>query len=128
MAQRHALQEVTDRSELHALEKAVKTFASAREWEQFHDPKNLTMALASECGELCAVLRWIASEESDRAVRTEPLHSALLSEIGDVAVLLLLLCERVGTHLDAVVLAKLETNALKYPIDKSKGRPEMPIP
>ena len=83
-------------------------------------------ALASETGELCAVLRWIANDESDRAIGTEPIRSELLSEMGDVAVLLLLLCQRVGTHLDEVVLEKLAANGLKYPVNESKGRAEKP--
>lgn len=118
---------MTDRGKLPALEKAVETFASARDWGKFHDPKNLAMALASESGELCAVLRWIRNDESDKAVQVEPLRADLLSEMGDVAVLLILLCRRVGTHLDDVVLQKLEANGLKYPIEKSKGRADVPV-
>lgn len=117
---------MSDRLELKELEDAVKMFAAEREWGQFHDPKNLAMALASETGELCAVLRWVGNDESDRAVRTEPLRSALMAEIGDVAVLLLLLCQRTGTQLDEVVLNKLAANGLKYPIDRSIGRAEKP--
>ncbi len=117
---------MTDRTELQELEEAVKTFAAARDWGKFHDPKNLAMALASETGELCAVLRWIANDESDRAIGTEPIRSELLSEMGDVAVLLLLLCQRVGTHLNEVVLEKLAANGLKYPVTESKGRAEKP--
>lgn len=117
---------MTDRLELADLEKAVRTFAASRDWEQFHDPKNLAMAIASEAGELCAALRWITNEDSDSAAKAEPLRSALLSEIGDVGVLLLLLCQRVGAQFDAVVMGKLAVNDLKYPIDKSKGTAERP--
>jgi dCTP diphosphatase len=119
---------MTDRFEIETLSAAVVSFAADRDWEQFHDPKNLAMALASESGEICAALRWVRNDESDQAVQSEPLRSALLAEIGDVAVLLLLLCQRVGTHLDEVVLNKLAANNLKYPVEISKGQPEVPTP
>lgn len=108
------------------LQKAVAAFATERDWGQFHDPKNLAMALASEVGELCAVLRWVGNNESDELSRQEPQREALLKEIGDVAVLLLLLCDRVGARFDEVVLGKLASNALTYPIILSKGKAERP--
>ena len=117
---------MTTRPSIDELSAAVRAFAHERDWAEFHDPKNLAMALASEAGELCSVLRWIRNEESDRALMSEPTRSAALSELGDVAVLLLLLCERADARFDEVVLQKLAANNVKYPVEHSKGKPEPP--
>jgi dCTP diphosphatase len=111
---------------LDALQDAVVNFAHEREWEQFHDAKNLCMALASEVGELNAVLRWVRNDEVDAALADPRRKSALRQEIGDVAILLILLCARMGTRLDAAVIEKLELNTHKYPADKARGLPEDP--
>ena len=111
---------------LDALQDAVVNFAHEREWEQFHDAKNLCMALASEVGELNAVLRWVRTNEVEAAVAEQRTQSALREEIGDVAILLILLCVRTGVCLDEAVLGKLELNARKYPVGESCGFPDAP--
>jgi NTP pyrophosphatase (non-canonical NTP hydrolase) len=115
---------MSDGTDLDALQNAVTNFAHEREWEQFHDAKNLCMALASEVGELNAVLRWLRNDEVDAAVAEQRTQSALREEIGDVAILLILLCARAGVRLGEAVLEKLELNARKYPVGESRGLPE----
>lgn len=117
---------MNDRQDLATLEAAVADFAAARDWQHFHDPKNLAMAIASESGELCALLRWTRNDESDSALRDEAFRSSLFEELGDVAVLLLLLCQRTGARFDDIVLAKLAENELKYPVIAAKGHAERP--
>lgn len=112
--------------ELAILQDAVVKFAHERDWEQFHDPKNLCMALASEVGELNAVLRWVRNDEVDAIVFDARTQSALRQEIGDVAILLLLLCARTKIPLDEAVLEKLNLNARKYPVDVCRGSPDAP--
>jgi len=112
--------------DLDTLQNAVVKFAHERDWEQFHDAKNLCMALASEVGELNAVLRWVHNDEVDGAVAEKRTHSALRQEIGDVAILLILLCARTGVRLDEAVLEKLELNARKYPVGEAGGLAEAP--
>lgn len=111
---------------LTSLETAVTSFANEREWGEFHDPKNLAMALVSEAGELCAALRWIDNKQADAASMNNPTRDALLAEIGDVAIVLLLLCSRIGTSLDETITAKLAANQIKYPIYLSRGRADKP--
>jgi dCTP diphosphatase len=117
---------MTSEQSVSELRRQVAMFAREREWEQFHDPKSLALALASEAGELCAALRWIPAGEADSYAAKEPLRSQLLEEVGDVAIVLLLFCERVQIDLAAAVLAKLVKNATKYPSDQSRGRPHPP--
>jgi dCTP diphosphatase len=114
--------------EIAELQKAAVTFARHRRWELFHNPKNLAMALASEVGELNAVLRWVSSESSDEAAARPDLHVRIRQEIGDVAILLLLLCDRAQIDLSHAVLEKLQLNARNYPTDSSVDQAERPSP
>lgn len=113
----------TDRLE-EALE-ALRAFSREREWEAFHDPKNLAMAIASEAGELLSELRWVASEGSDAHCRG-PARQGVVDEIGDVLITTLMLCDRIGLDPIEAVRAKLEKNARKYPVEQARGRSEAP--
>lgn len=104
----------------------VRKFAADREWSRFHDPKNLAMALASEAGELLAILRWVASADADAFARAPENAERIRHEVADVGILLLLLCDRVGITLDAAIRDKLQLNASKYPVEVSRGRSERP--
>ncbi len=112
--------------ELAELQSTVVAFADAREWAQFHDAKNLAMALASEVGELNAVLRWVPNSLVDVHLSDVTNGDALRAEIADVAILLLLLCARTGVDLGEAVRSKLERNATKYPVEQTRGKPEAP--
>jgi len=115
---------MSESADLDTLQNAVVNFAHERDWEQFHDAKNLCMALASEVGELNAVLRWIHNDNVDETVTVPRIQSALRQEIGDVAILLILLCARMGIRIDEAVMEKLEVNASKYPVHDSRGSPD----
>src|SRR5688500_3109695 len=112
--------------DLKILQDVVLEFARERDWEQFHDPKNLSMALASEVGELNALLRWIRNEDVPAALAVAGKRDALREEVGDIGILILLLCAHSNGHFDEAVLAKLKKNSLKYPVRESKGRPDPP--
>lgn len=126
MAQRRKVQALKPKAALEELETAVRAFGESRDWGQFHDPKNLIMALASEVGELNELFRWIPNTEADSAAKGRDMKVGISDEIGDVGILLLLLCDRVGVSLDEAIFRKLSINADKYPVDTSKGRPEHP--
>lgn len=108
------------------LMRTVQRFAAAREWDQFHNPKNLTMSLSSEVGELAAIFRWVEGNSSDAFVASGKHRDELEAEIGDIGICLLLLCARVNVDLDAAVTAKLRANELKYPLESSRGRADPP--
>jgi dCTP diphosphatase len=111
---------------LDVLVAELRAFVAEREWNKFHDPKNLSMLVASEAGELAAVLRWVDNKEADEAVRAEPLRSKLTGEIADVAIGLLLLCDRLGVDLVDVARTKVETNRAHYPADVVRGSAARP--
>ena len=93
----------------------IRAFVAERDWEPFHDPKNLAMAVVSEAGELAAELRWVASEESDAFCRRPDARSRIEDEVADVAITLLMLCDRTGIDLNAAIRVKLVKNREKYP-------------
>lgn len=108
------------------LRERIRAFCEVRQWDQFHDPKNLCMALASEAGELAAVLRWTPNSESDAVAQRGEQRKRMLDEMGDVAFLLVRLCDRLGVDLANVIQSKLESNEEHYPVGASSGLAERP--
>ncbi len=109
---------------LAAVVDALRAFVAERDWQPFHDPKNLAMAVASEAGELLAELRWVRSEDADALARDPVARARLQDEIADVGTTLLLLCDRVGVDLVDAIVQKLEKTRAKYPVETSRGRAE----
>ena len=105
----------------NALAARLRTFARERDWEQFHTPKNLAMALSVEAGELMELFQWLTPEES-RAVADDPAGARRLQEeLADVLIYLVRLADVLGVDLEEAVEAKLQTNAGKYPIHLAYG-------
>jgi NTP pyrophosphatase (non-canonical NTP hydrolase) len=104
---------------LHALTEQIRLFAHERDWDQFHSPKNLSMALIAEAAELLEHFQWATEEESyslGAAKLQEVKH-----EIGDVFIYLVRLSDRLNIDLLAAAREKLELNKEKYPADKVRG-------
>lgn len=95
----------------------LREFADARDWEQFHSPKNLSMALAAEAGELLEIFQWLTEEQSREPRDLNPIRH----EIGDLFIYLLRLCDQLGIDPERAILDKLDINEQKYPVSKSKG-------
>jgi dCTP diphosphatase len=110
-----------------SLVEELRSFVAERDWSQFHDPKNLAMLLASEAGELLAEYRWIANDRADAFSREPEARQRITSEIGDVGIALLLLCDRTGIDLQAAMRDKLARNRQRYPVELAKGRAARPI-
>ena len=100
---------------VEALKDGIRQFAAARGWEPYHTPKNLAMALASEVGELCDILRWLTAEESVNAPTDPVLREALADELADITNIVLLLSVHTGIDLSDAVAHKMAKNAIKYP-------------
>ena len=106
------------------LKTRVLAFVRERDWEQFHTPKNLSMALAAESGELMEHFLWATPEQS-RAIALEPAkRSKIADELADVVIYALEFANMTGLDLSAAIEAKMASNAKKYPIEKAKGRAE----
>lgn len=104
----------------------LRAFVAERDWAQFHDPKNLAMAVASEAGELLAEYRWIANAEADTWSTNPENKRRLAMEAADVGIALLLLCDRVGIDVIKAMMEKVEINAANYPAEASRGRHARP--
>jgi dCTP diphosphatase len=104
------------------LKNRVLAFARERDWEQFHAPKNLSMALAAEAAELMEHFLWATPEES-RAVALDPAGKARIAEeLADVVIYALEFANATGLDVSASIEAKIAANARKYPADKARGR------
>jgi dCTP diphosphatase len=100
------------------IRREVAEFANERDWEQFHSPRNLLLALVGEVGEAAEVLRW--QGDAQPAVPLEKAED-WADELADVLTLLVRLADRSGVDLTAAFACKLEKARKKYPIDKFKG-------
>jgi NTP pyrophosphatase (non-canonical NTP hydrolase) len=106
---------------LRDLTQRAIAFRDARDWAQFHRPKDLALGLAIEAGELGELFLWKTEAETD-AVRDDPaFRRRLLEEMGDVQIFLLYLAHRLGVDLGEAVVTKLATNERKYPADRFRG-------
>lgn len=107
--------------EVRGAAQALREFAEARDWAQFHSPKNLVMALSGEVGELNEIFQWMTEADSFKAASSEATAGAVRDEIADVALYLIRLSDVLGIDLNEAVSSKLATNAAKYPVDLSRG-------
>ncbi len=102
------------------LMKELREFARERDWEQFHSPKNLAMALAVEAAELMEHFQWLTEEQS-RQLEGRELEE-VGEEVGDVLIYLLRFCDRLGVDPLEAARAKVGKNRGRYPVEKSRGR------
>ncbi len=113
-------QEVASSDPFQALQLALRRFADERDWQQFHSPKNLSMALCGEVGELVAHFQWLteaASRELDEETR-----AAVELEMADVMLYLLRLADVLNIDLISACELKMRINTNRYPVGSSKGR------
>jgi len=101
------------------IQNQLKKFAIERDWEQFHTPKNLAMALSVEASELVEIFQWLNAEESNSPNQRQ--IEEINSEVADIAMYLLRFCSVLGIDLENAIESKLERNAEKYPVNLSKG-------
>jgi dCTP diphosphatase len=99
----------------------VAQFARERDWERFHSPKNLAMALAGEAGELLELFQWLSEDESREAARNPATERAVRDEIADVLVYLVRLAAVLEVDVDEALRSKLASNAAKYPVALARG-------
>ncbi len=104
---------------LQELSQRLRRFAQERDWEQFHSPKNLSMALIAECAELVEHFQWLTEAQS-RALPADKLAEVEL-EMADIQIYLLRLAERLGVDLLGAVERKIVLNEQKYPAERVRG-------
>ncbi len=106
-------------SEVNILKRDLREFVRQRDWEQFHAPKNLAMAISVEAAELLEIFQWLTEEQSCEL--DEEACNKVTDELADILLYNLLLSDRLGIDLLAAARTKLQKNARKYPVDKVRG-------
>ncbi len=103
------------------IKRKIQKFASDRDWNKFHSPKNLIMALSSEVGELSDIFQWLTEEQSKKDNISEKNLELAKQEMADILIYLIRISDKLGVDLEKEVLNKIKLNEKKYPIDISKG-------
>jgi NTP pyrophosphatase (non-canonical NTP hydrolase) len=99
----------------------LREFVSAREWDQFHTPKNLAMALAGEVGELVSELQWLTPEEAARVMADPQAAARMRSELADVTIYLVRLADLLGVDLIEAARVKLIESGCRYDVETYRG-------
>jgi NTP pyrophosphatase (non-canonical NTP hydrolase) len=110
---------------LEALRVRLGDFARARDWEQFHTPKNLSMALAGEVGELLEIFQWLTPEQAAEVMGSARAED-VRDELADVTIYLVRLADVLGVDLVEVADAKLQRNHDRFPPTEVSGRADVP--
>jgi NTP pyrophosphatase (non-canonical NTP hydrolase) len=103
------------------LKNKIEYFASERDWNQFHTPKNLAMALSVEASELVEIFQWLTQEESLNVSKDTKLKERVAEEVSDVLTYAIRLCDILNIDMEEALLKKIVKNGEKYPVEKAKG-------
>ena len=106
------------------LKTRVLAFVRERDWEQFHSPKNLSMALAAETGELMEHFLWATPEQSSVIAQEPAKRAHIADELADVVIYAIEFANITGLDISAAIETKMAANAKKYPVEKARGRSE----
>ncbi|MFI7025965.1 nucleotide pyrophosphohydrolase [Micromonospora sp. NPDC049900] len=106
---------------MNDLTERVRAFADERDWQQFHTPKNLAMALAGEVGELLAEFQWLTPEQASAVMADPEAGARVRAEIGDVMIYLTRLADVLDIDLEDAARDKLTEVATRYPVSEAKG-------
>ena len=107
---------------IDSLQARLREFAAERDWQQFHDPKNLTMALTGEVGELVELFQWLTPDRSRSAMDDPDQAAKVREELADVFGYLLRLADVLDVDLEQALVDKIAVNELRYPADQARGR------
>lgn len=125
----HVPRPLSGESDIRDIEAKVRFFAEARNWSQFHSPRNLVLALVGEVGELAAEFQWLADDEAVREHISDEKLASIEEELADVLIYLVRLADVLGVQLGHAVSNKIEKNGNRYPVDEFRdSRRKAPHP
>ena len=113
---------VDQNTTLAALRQRVAEFVAARDWEQFHVPKNLSIAVAVEAAELMEHFQWLSHEQAAVAMQDDEKRAAVADELADVLIYALSLANALDVDVSAAILNKLARNERRFPIEEWRGQ------
>ena len=105
--------------DIEKIKQRIQKFSDDRNWDEFHNPKNLVMALNGEVGELNEIFQWLNFEESMNLPDDVLAHTK--EEVADIAIYLLRICMKLDINLEEAILNKMTKNEKKYPVETSRG-------
>lgn len=108
-------------SDLDDLTIAMREFSSQREWQDFHDPKSLILAIVGEVGELAELFQWLPANDAATLAKSEPLKTRVGEEISDVLLYLLRLADVIDLDVAAAATRKLNLAGQRFQVDEFKG-------
>ena len=108
------------------LRQLLRDFVDEREWQPFHNPKNLAMSLSIEASELMEHFQWLTPEEATQAANDPDKREAICDEIADCLAYILAMANTIDVDLSAELARKMKKNATKYPVATSRGRFDPP--
>lgn len=106
------------------IQSQLAAFAKERDWDQFHSPKNLSMALAGESGELLEIFQWLTQGGSERSALSDDQLQSATDELADILIYALRLADRLDINLETAIAEKIKKNAARYTIEVSRGNAE----
>lgn len=101
------------------IETIIKEFSAQRDWDKFHNPKNIAMALSVEASELLEIFQWLTFEQSEHLDENKKEHAK--QEIADIAVYLIRMCMHLDINLEEAIISKMKLNEIKYPLFNKEG-------
>lgn len=101
------------------IENIIKEFSQQRDWDKFHNPKNISMALSVEASELLEIFQWLDFEQSENLSPEKHQHAR--EEIADIAVYLIRMCMTLNINLEDAIKDKMKLNEIKYPLKDKDG-------
>ena len=110
--------------DIQELQQKVRNFCTERDWDQYHNPKDLAIGLVGESSELLEKFRYKTEEQMNEMMNNEEKRKAIAEEVGDVFYSLLLFADKCQFDLSTELLNSLAKNEKKYPVSRSKGRNE----
>ncbi len=112
---------MSDVIDVDTLKKYLENYAKERDWEQFHNPKNLAMALSVEASELLEIFQWLSPEQAQKLIHEPESKNKVAHEVADILTYAILLCKYMDINLSEALKEKLSHNAKKYPVDLARG-------
>lgn len=105
--------------DMEKIESIIKEFSAQRDWDKFHNPKNIAMALSVEASELLEIFQWLTFEQSENLEEKKKEHAK--QEIADIAVYLIRMCMNLDINLEEAIISKMKMNEKKYPLFDENG-------
>ena len=102
------------------IQKQLSDFADERDWDQFHNPKNLSMALSVEASELVEIFQWLTPEQA-KAIMSSSESEHVKEEMADIMIYLIRMADKLNVDLESAVTDKIVKNGKRYPVSLSKG-------